>query len=281
MAPRVSVIIPTFNRRAMLEEAIRSVESQTFADRELIVVDDGSDDGTWDGLRQRGGIRALRNPSRRGPSAARNRGAASSGGELLAFLDSDDLFLPEKLARQVALLEADPRLALCHTGEVWLRGGKELRQRGKHEKRGGWIFEHCLPMCRVSPSATVIRRAVFDELGGFDEELEVAEDYELWLRVTSGYPVGFIEQPLVIKRGGHPDQLSMKYGWIEVFRVEALRRLLVYTPLTPDQRRLVLDTLESKCEIVARGCAKRGRLEQAARYRVLPLELAITSRCDA
>jgi hypothetical protein len=199
-------------------------------------------------------------------------------GAYLAFLDSDDLFLPDKLRRQLALLESDEGtdLALCHCNETWLRNGKELKQLPKHEKRGGSIFEHCLPLCRISPSAAVIRREAFESLGGFDEELEVAEDYELWLRLTCQHPVGFISDPLVIKRGGHEGQLSTRYGQIERFRIEALTRVLARAPLSQEQRQAALRTLRHKCEIYARGCEKRGRHDEARRY----LSLA-TSPCDA
>jgi len=267
--PRVSVVIPTHNRLAMVREAVRSVEQQTFADRELIVVDDGSDDGTWDWLQSRGDLRALRSAERRGPSAARNRGVEAATGEYVAFLDSDDLCLPRRLERQVQVLEADPTLVLCHSNEIWLRDGRELRQLAKHEKRGGWIFEHCLPMCRISPSAALVRRRVLLEQGGFDEELEVAEDYELWLRLTCRAPVGFVEEPLVIKRGGHGDQLSLRHGRIEMFRVEALRRVLARAELDPTQRAAARRTLREKCELVALGCEKRGRPDEARRYRDL------------
>ncbi len=274
-SPLVSVIIPTHDRLPMLREAIASVQAQTLRERELIVVDDGSRDGTWEWLQTAAGLRALRLPERRGPAAARNAGAREARGRYLALLDSDDLFRPDKLELQVALLEASPpSLALCHSDELWLRGGRELRQGKQHEKRGGWIFEHCLPLCRVSPSAAVIRREVFEELGGFDEELEIAEDYELWLRLTCRHPVGFIAEPLTIKRGGHADQLSAKYGQIEKFRIEALRRVLLHAPLSAAQRASALEALRGKCAIYAAGCEKRGRLEEAARCRELPELLA-------
>ena len=265
----VSVIIPTCDRLSMLRQAVASVQQQTFESWEMIVVDDGSVDGTWQWLAQQPAIRALRNPTPLGPAAARNQGAAVARGHYLSFLDSDDLFKPEKLQRQVDLLEQDPALALCHSNEIWLRNGKELAQQPKHEKRGGWIFEHCLPLCRISPSAAVIRREVFQELAGFDEELEVAEDYELWLRLTCGHAVGFIPEPLIIKRGGHSDQLSMKYGQIEKFRIEALKRVLGRCPLSDEQRAAALETLHQKCEIHARGCDKRGKADEARLYRDL------------
>lgn len=268
-SPLVSVIIPSHDRLTMLKEAVASVWAQTHAPLELWVVDDASADGTWAWLQGEDRIRSLRHACQRGPSAARNTGAAAARGRYLAFLDSDDLFLPTKLERQVELLESEPDLPMCHANEIWRRNGEELRQGPQHLKLGGSIFEHCLPMCRISPSAAVIRRHTFEELCGFDEELEVAEDYELWLRITSAYKIGFVEEPLIIKRGGHPDQLSCKYGQIEKFRIEALRRILERTPLSPAQRQAAQKELHRKCEIHARGCEKRGKPQEAARYRAL------------
>ena len=273
--PLVSVIIPTFDRLPLLPQAVQSVREQTLEPSalEIIVVDDGSTDDSWAWLQQQPDLRCVRLAERGGPSAARNRGAAMARGRYLAFLDSDDLFTPPKLALQLEALEQTPAAPLCHSDEQWLRNGKPLRQLPKHQKRGGWIFEHCLPMCRVSPSAAVMERELFAELGGFDEQLEVAEDYELWLRLTCQHPVAFVARPLVIKRGGHADQLSAKYGQIEVFRIEALRRVLLRAPLSEDQRLAALDTLRRKCEIYAQGCAKRGRLAEAQRYTELPDKL--------
>ena len=271
MPPLFSVIIPTLDRLPMLQEAVQSVRQQTQSDWELLVVDDGSTDGTWAWLEAQPDVTPLRHDLQgpRGPSAARNLGATHARGELLAFLDSDDLFLPNKLQLQAALLEQEPHAPLCHGNETWVRNGKQLRQRKKHQKLGGWIFSHCLPMCRISPSATVIRRPCFEELGGFDEELEVAEDYELWLRLTCQHPVSMVREPIIVKRGGHPDQLSEKYGQIEKFRIEALRRVLARAPLSIAQRTEAAEVLRAKCEIYALGCDKRGRVEEAAKYRAL------------
>ena len=264
------MIIPTFDRLSMLQEAVASVRRQTLDPLELVVVDDGSTDGTWAWLQRQTDLIALRHSRRKGPSAARNTGVEGSRGLYLAFLDSDDLFQPTKLAQQIALMDREPELALCHCNEVWLRAGSELKQKKKHEKRGGWIFEHCLPMCRISPSAAVIRRSVFLELGGFDESMEVAEDYDLWLRLTCQHPVGFIHQALTIKRGGHTDQLSRKYGQIEIFRIQALQKLLQLEFLSEEQRSSAQSTLEEKCRIYALGCTKRGRSEESKYYQELP-----------
>lgn len=264
--PLVSVIIPSFNRRAFLEEAVQSVVMQTLTGWELIVVDDGSTDTTWQWIQSQPYIHGIRHETRRGPSAARNSGASIAKAPYLAYLDSDDLFHPSKLEAQIEFFENNPDVALCHTNEMWIRNGKTLSQKPKHEKKGGDIFEHCLPLCRISPSAAMIRSDVFKSLGGFDTELEIAEDYELWLRLTAYYPVGFITDPLTIKRGGHADQLSEKYGMIETFRVEALCRVIEKCALTPEQHRAAVKELHKKCNIVAVGCKKRGRIDEANAY---------------
>ncbi len=102
-------------------------------------------------------------------------------------------------------------MRVCHTDEIWIRNGRRVNARKKHGKKGGWIFQHCLPLCAMSPSSIMIHRDVFTALGGFDERLPACEDYDLWLRITARYPVLFTRQPLIEKYGGHDDQLSRKY----------------------------------------------------------------------
>jgi hypothetical protein len=113
----------------------------------------------------------------------------------------------------------------------------------------------------------MMRRELFEEFGGFREDLEIAEDYELWLRITARYPVGYIDEPLVIKRGGHADQLSEKYGQIEIFRIRALLMNLEEGTFQGEQRQLAARELMGKCRIYAQGCEKRGKDEEARRYR--------------
>lgn len=264
--PLVSVIIPTWNRCALLAEAVASVRAQTFTGYELIVVDDGSDDGTAECFGGDPALQYIRLDRRSFPSAARNRGVAASRGRYVAFLDSDDLWVPEKLARQAAFFEANSSIAICHTDEQWVRNGKKVNQRQRHAKAGGDIFARSLELCLISPSAVIMTRALYDRYGGFDETLEVGEDYHLWLRITANETVGFIPEPLTVKRGGHADQLSAKYGQIEIFRIAALEKLLAGNRWSSAQTAQARQMLRHKCRVYAQGCAKRGRAEEADRY---------------
>jgi glycosyltransferase involved in cell wall biosynthesis len=264
--PLVSVIIPTFNRARVVDRAIRSVLEQTFRGFELIVVDDGSQDETAETLsRYRGGI-AIISQTNRGVSAARNAGLAASRGSLLAFLDSDDAWMPEKLDRQVALSRERGPLFICHTEEIWHRNGKELRQKDIHRKQGGRFFERALERCLISPSSVMMSRCLLDRVGWFDDDLPAAEDYDLWLRVTAFHEVDFIPQPLVIKHGGHADQLSSTTRAIDRYRIQAIRKILANPQLSADYRSAAIREMARKCRIVASGCAKRGKDQEAEAY---------------
>ena len=269
--PAVSVIIPTYNRRELLREAIASVLAQTYGDFELIVVDDGSDDGTAAVVREFAGVRYVYQPNR-GVSAARNHGVALSSGALLAFLDSDDLWQPRKLASQVAFFTAHPEALICQTEEIWLRRGVRVNPCHKHRKPAGDIFARSLELCLVSPSAVMLRRRLFERTGGFDESLPACEDYDLWLRIAATVPIHLLETPLVIKRGGHADQLSRRFWGMDRFRMVALCKLLASGALSAEQRGLTEEVLHKKCAILAQGARKRGQdgepyLALAAAYR--------------
>ena len=262
---RVSVVIPTYNRAEFVREAIASVLRQDYPDVELVVVDDGSSDGTAAVVREFGTAVRYLWQENRGVSAARNRGAAACAGDLIAFLDSDDLWMPGKVAAQVAYFEAHPEAQACHTDEVWIRRGVRVNERHVHRKQGGWQFLASLSRCLISPSAIMMRRGLWDRLGGFDETLPACEDYDLWLRLTALAPVGFIGQRLVTKRGGHADQLSRVTPALDRYRIRALEKTLA-TCLPPAHRRAVLEQLVAKCLIVAQGARKRQNAERWACY---------------
>jgi glycosyltransferase involved in cell wall biosynthesis len=265
MAPLVSVIIPTYNRAGLVRQAVASVKAQTFRDFEIVVVDDGGTDGTYEVLSADRELRVLRHPGRRGVAAARNTGAAAARGEWLAFLDSDDLWLPDKLARQISWLEGAPELLICQTDETWVRRGVRVNKPAAHRKVAGRIFLPSLGRCMISPSAVMLHRRLLEDHGAFDETLPAAEDYDLWLRLTWRYEVGLVDEPLVIKRGGHPDQLSAQWG-IDRFRIRALVKLLADPDLPEAYARAARRMLAAKCAIYAQGCHKRGRQTEAAWY---------------
>ncbi len=263
--PLVSVIIPTYNRGWVVKEAIDSVLDQEFSDFELIVVDDGSSDNTREILGGYGDrITVLRQPNR-GVSAARNRGINEAAGQLIAFLDSDDLWLPGKLATQVKFFEENADAVVHQTQEIWVRNGVRVNPKKRHHKFSGMIFERSLALCLVSPSAVMIKKNLFDDVGLFDENLPACEDYDLWLRISSRYPVHLTDTPLIIKRGGHDDQLSKAAG-LDQYRIKSLVKIIESDLLSPRQHRAAIATLQEKCEIYAGGCSKRGREEEAGYF---------------
>ncbi|MEE4609237.1 MAG: glycosyltransferase [Desulfobacteraceae bacterium] len=266
--PAVSVILPTYNRAAWLVEAVDSVLRQEGPAFELIVVDDGSSDETPLVLAVYGDrLRVLR-LDRGGVSRARNQGVAASRGQLLAFLDSDDLWQPGKLAAQVAFMDGHPEIDICQTEEIWVRNGRRVNPRQRHRKTAGMFFERSLELCLVSPSAVMMRRRLFEAFGGFDEALPACEDYDLWLRIGCRHPVGLIDAPLVVKRGGHADQLSRMPG-LDRYRIRTIAKLLNAGVLNPGQQAAALSVLRAKSRIYAAGCRKRGRPKEAHLYEAL------------
>jgi len=272
--PLVSVIIPTYNRKTLVLEAVESVLQGTFRDFELIVVDDGSTDGTLETLSQRGftvsPLFLISLPHTGLPGLVRNRGARIARGTYLAFLDADDLWLPQKLELQLkAHREASARgqrYRISHTRELWVRQGKIVSQRKQKHRREGDVFRDALKKCILGPSTVMMEKSLFLEVGGFREDLKIAEDYELWVRITSWEPVLYLGQPLTVKRGGSPDQLSQTYPYIEPFRLKALKDLVDrgFFLHREDRQKEALEELVRKCLIHAEGCRKRGKLEEAA-----------------
>jgi len=262
----ISVIIPTFNRAWTLEETLRSVLEQTFKNFEVIVVDDGSTDGTPDLLRQFPQVRVHRWEDNRGVSAARNRGIEMAGGELICFLDSDDRWIKNKLQMQLDWMQAHPECPACYTDEIWIRNGVRVNPKNKHRKYSGDIFRYCLPLCIISPSSIMMRTSILETIGGFDTDLAACEDYDLWLRLASRYPVEFIPEKLIVKTGGHADQLSQKFRGMDRFRVYALEKILKQDVLSPQQRAWVLEALIENCSILNIGYGNRGKHEEARLY---------------
>ncbi len=266
--PLVSVILPTYNRGWILTEAIDSVLAQDYKEYELIVVDDGSTDNTREILDTYGPDILVLRQANKGVSAARNRGIAESGGQLVAFLDSDDLWLPRKLSRQVDYFNLNPDAVINQTEEIWMRNGVRVNPKDRHRKPSGMIFERSLGLCLVSPSAVMIQKTLFDAVGAFDENLPACEDYDLWLRISCRYPVHLIDTPLIIKRGGHGDQLSKAPG-LDRFRIQSLEKIIESGRLTETQNYAAACILRDKCAIYAGGCRKRGREADATYYEAL------------
>jgi glycosyltransferase involved in cell wall biosynthesis len=262
----VSVVIPTWNRRDLVTRALTSVVAQSRPPEEILVIDDGSTDGTAEAVLQAfAGVRVL-SQENRGVSAARNRGLREASGRWIAFLDSDDEWHPRKLARQLESLAGSPGALLCHTDEIWIRHGRRVNPGAKHRKQGGRIFERCLALCAISPSSALLHRSLFDDVGLFDETLPACEDYDLWLRITSRYPVLYVDEPLVVKTGGHGDQLSRRFWGMDRFRIQAIEKVLASGDLSQHDRKAAEAMLARKIDIFAKGARKRGRAEEARAY---------------
>lgn len=283
----ISVIIPTYNRKKVLSRAIGSVLAQKGVDLELIIVDDGSTDGTseygvqrtayGEKIKNGAGNSTLRTPSavpirfffqsNQGPAAARNLGIKEAKGEWIAFLDSDDEWKPGKLKAQLEFFRENPEYLICQTEEIWVRNGVRVNPMKKHKKSGGWIFEKCLPLCVVSPSAVMMRRKLFDEVGLFDESFPACEDYDLWLRIAAKYSIGLIEKPYLIKYGGHADQRSREFPAMDQFRIRSLAKILGSKILSEEQAAAARRTLEEKSRIYIEGALKRGKEKEADEVR--------------
>ncbi len=265
----VSVIIPSFNRAAVLPRALDSVLAQSHVAFELIVVDDGSTDETKRLIDERYPSVTYLHQSNQGPSAARNLGIKKSRGEWIAFLDSDDEWLPGKLTAQLAFFAQHPEYKIAQTEEIWIRNGARVNPMKKHQKYGGWIFEKCLPLCIVSPSAVMIHRDLLDEVGLFDESLPACEDYDLWLRIAARHSIGLMDTPYIIKYGGHEDQTSHKYPAMDQFRIQSLVKILRSGMLNAEQDEAARKMLEEKSQIFIQGAIKRGKIKQAAEMEAL------------
>ena len=274
--PLISVIIPTYNRGWIIKEAIDSVLAQDYVNFELIVVDDGSTDDTHDILNSYQSNFLVLRQNNKGVSAARNRGLAAASGRFIAFLDSDDTWLPQKLSRQVDFFQSNPDALICQTEEIWIRNNVRVNPKKRHKKPSGMIFEPSLSLCLVSPSAVMIKKNLFEEVGFFDETLPACEDYDLWLRVGCRHPVHLIDTPLIIKRGGHDDQLSSSPG-LDKFRIKAIKKVIESDLLSAAQYQTAVETLKEKCDIYASGCRKRGRIGEAVHYETLAKTYSLTT----
>ena len=253
---RISVVIPSYNRKHTLERALQSVFDQTSRADEVILVDDGSTDGSSEMVRQQFPAVIVLTQPNLGVSAARNHGIARARCEWIALLDSDDSWLAQKIAQVRQAHELQPDFVLYHSDEIWIRRGVRVNPMQKHRKSGGWIFEQCLPLCAISPSAAVIRKSTLDSLGGFDEDLPACEDYDLWLRLCHQFPVHHIAQALVTRYAGHDDQLSQQHPAMDRFRIRALHRLLTTQNLSTEFHQAAAAMLSSKLDILLNGAIK-------------------------
>lgn len=257
--PGVSIIIPVYNRTELLERALQSLQKQTHQDFEVIVVDDHSTEDI-SSVTKKYGARHLKTIGK-GVSAARNTGINASTSQLIAFLDSDDEWLAQKLELQLNYLAENSNCSLVHTNEIWIRNGQPVKQNNKQQKMGGRIFSQCTEQCLIGPSTVLLRRSLLDNVGLFDESFTVCEDFDLWLRITATEDIGFISEPLMIKHGGHSDQLSMQFHSMDLWRARALAKHLNNPNITADEMLALHASLKKKCEILLKGFAKHQNFE--------------------
>jgi glycosyltransferase involved in cell wall biosynthesis len=266
---KVSVIIPTFNRKHIVQTAINSVLRQSYKDFEIIVIDDGSTDGSYEFLKAQYASQkkvTILKQAHSGVSSARNLGIKNASGDWIAFLDSDDFFHKDKLEKQTNLIKQNPQYKICHSEEIWIRDGQRLHPHKKHQKTGGDIFQKSVELCSISISTVLVQITLFQELGSFDESMPACEDYDLWLRLTSKYKVLLHPEYLITKFGGHQDQLSKIHWGMDRFRIYALEKLLNSKILTPDQEIITKQTLRKKITIFLKGAKKHKNTEYINAY---------------
>ena len=258
---KISVVIPTLNRINTLQRALDSVINQTYKPAEIIVVDNGSSDGTLKFLREQYPKITILTENKIGVSSARNKGIKKSINQWIALLDSDDAWHPRKLEIQTSMLDsALKKYNLIHTDEVWFRNNKHINQMKKHKKQGGYIFERCLSLCCISPSSVLFKKNILDKVGLFDESLPVCEDYDMWLKICSSEEVLFAQDKLTYKYGGHKDQLSKSYWGMDRFRIKSIENIIKNFDLTYNQKKQAKKELIKKLKIIINGAFKRNNL---------------------
>ena len=258
---KVSVIIPTYNRYELLKRALISVFAQTHQPKEVIVVDDGSTDNTSQIKKDFPNIIYIYQKNK-GVSSARNIGIKASTCSYIAFLDSDDEWHEDKLNIQVNFHKNNKDILISYTDELWIRNNEIVKIPKKFVKHGGEIFKECLSHCIIAPSATLIHKSLLDEVGLFDESLEVCEDYDLWLRIAVKNEIGLVDEKLITKHAGHEDQLSFKYWGMDRYRVIALEKLLN----CEDKKQQIKEILIQKYKLLLKGAIKYDKIQDIKNY---------------
>jgi glycosyltransferase involved in cell wall biosynthesis len=198
--PLVSVIIPTHNRASLIGQTLDSVARQTFRDFEVIIVDDGSTDDTAKLVRNRDETYRYVYQEQRGASAARNLAVREARGQLVAFLDSDDLWLPEFLGEVVGAIQVQPDAALGYSDFRTMDAYGRILRGHRKRQHGGRVTSKLFASIFIHTSCVVAKREVILDGGGFDVRLEATEDYDLWLRLSLKYPFVSVPKPLCLRR---------------------------------------------------------------------------------
>jgi len=274
----VSVVLPTFNGRDRIAAAIESVLSQDHEQLEVLVIDDASTDDTHEVVRRIGDprLRLLRMEANAGPYVARDLAITEARGKLIAFIDDDDVWLPGKLRRQVALLTAQPEVSLVHSAvrDVFPDGATRLRR--LHRKANDYRVNLCQD--RLATSTVVVRRSAVEDAGGFDTSLRAFGDWDLWLRVLREHRAAGIDDPLAT--------INLRPGSIQRGSVEAFERSrkAVLDKHGDELKRLGLErramslhhyAVAAKLHQAGRSLEARSRLFDSMRLQVSPEALAL------
>lgn len=283
----VDVVIPVYQRAALAREAVLSVLNQSITDITLVVVEDGTQPNSEQNFSNVAAefysdtrFKHIVLEKNSGPSVARNRGAAMGSSPYIAFLDSDDLWNPDKLQKQIDFLGSNPDIQWVHTGEVWIKNGTEIKQKKEHKKQNGIFINKLFERCLISPSAVLFRRPFWNKYGAFPEYFRVAEDYSLWLHLNFRFPVGYIEEPLTIKRAGSWPQLSSTIG-IDHYRVLALHkffRLFRNDPVFPVVADDFFNEVIRKTNLLLKGALKYKNVKAKTYQRWLALFTTLRTR---
>ena len=209
-----------------------------------------------------------------GVSSARNNGAMMAEFEWIAFLDSDDTWSEDKLQKQVAFHKQHKSIEISYTDEKWIRNDEEVKVPKKYTKSDANLYERSLDMCIIAPSSIVMKKKLYDKFSGFDEDLEVCEDYDLWLRIMKKHSFGLINEKLMTKYAGEENQLSFKHWGMDRFRVRTLESLHVEYP----EDKKIVDMLIQKYEILKLGAIKHKREEEVFHYEERLNELNVIIR---
>ncbi len=263
-SPTIAVVVPSYNGERFLPATLASVAAQTLPASEVIVVDDGSHDGSV-AIAERAGVRVLQQQNA-GPGAARNRGVAASRSELIAFLDADDVFAPDKLARQVEALAAMPDAAAVCSDATLLGGARDGdRKNAGHRVPTRLAFHDLLRGNPVILSSVLVRRAAIERAGGFDEDrvLIATEDYDLWLRLLADERAYFayVDAPLLQYRV-HGGNLSNDGRFL--LGIDRIMQKLVAARPADARVRTAANARRAEVRLdAAWACLQRGERQQA------------------
>ena len=280
------MVIPSYARPELIREAVKSVLQQTHRHLNVFVVEDGTSLFASSARKLSQGderVSYISLFSNKGVSFARNIGASLGRGEFIAFLDSDDLWLKDKLKHQLELLNGNPNMNWVHCDEIWNKNGRPVKQQKYHRKQGGIFTERSFERCLISPSSVLFRRSFWEaQKTNFLNHFRVAEDYELWLRLGFQNPIGFVDKALVVKRAGNWDQLSRTIE-IDRYRVLALRRFHReysrqegFADIEPAWRQEIL----KKIRRLKKGALKYGHTKKYSQYQNWEMLFSI-ERTDA